>query len=135
MLLGEFEDNLDLMKPDPRKDGVKATTGCEHTISTATFFASTDGTGAALATLEYADVDTGMKDAGGNRLTPAAAMSGRFEGYLEAPESGACRFFVELAKQNSAAELRFDHLPDPVFLSGVAATDDAVLGNQPDEFL
>ncbi len=102
---------------------------------TATFFASPDGTGAALATLVFADADTGMKDASGSPLKPPAANSGRFEGYLEVPAPGTYRFFVALAKQNAEAELRFDHLPDPVFLSGAAAANNAVLGDQPNEFL
>ena len=51
------------------------------------------------------------------------------------PLPGAYRFYVALDKQNAEAELRFDHLPDPVFLSGAAAADNAVLGDQPSEFL
>lgn len=101
----------------------------------ATFFASIDGSGAALATSAFADVDTGLKDKAGNPLKPAGANSARFECYLEVPTPGSYRFYVALDKQNAEAELRFDHLPDPVFLRGAAAADSAMLGDQPSEFL
>ncbi len=42
--------------------------------------------------------------------------SARFDGYLEVPASGVYRFYVELGGQDAEAELRFPHLPDPVFL-------------------
>ncbi len=98
---------------------------------TANFFASPDGSGVALATLAFPDADTGLKDKGGNPLKPAGANSARFEGYLEAPAPGAYRFYVALDKQNAEAELRFDHLPDPLFLSGTAAND----GDEVSEYL
>ena len=66
---------------------------------------------------------------------PNPANSARFEGYLEVPTPGAYRFYVALDKQNAEAELRFGHLPDPVVLSGAAAADNAMLGDQPSEFL
>lgn len=99
---------------------------------TTTFF---DGAGAEIGTKLFADADLGLKDKDGNPLKPAGANVVRFEGYLEVPTPGAYRFNVALDKQNAEAALRFDHLPDPVFLSGVAAADNAVLGNQPNQFL
>jgi ribosomal protein L7/L12 len=98
----------------------------------AEFFDSDDLSGApqaAAAVVRSADValkDTHDTDAAG---------SARFEGYLEVPVPGAYRFFVELDRQGAEAELRFDHLPDPVFLCGVAAADGTTLGEQPGEFL
>ncbi|SFK89248.1 hypothetical protein SAMN05216302_101960 [Nitrosomonas aestuarii] len=47
---------------------------------------------------------------------PDPVNSARFEGYLEVPVSGVYRFYVELGGQDVEAELRFPHLPDPVFL-------------------
>ena len=47
-------------------------------------------------------------------VKPAGAKSARFEGYIEVPATGAYRFFVVFTTQNSTAELRFAHLPDPV---------------------
>lgn len=47
---------------------------------------------------------------------PTSINSARFDGYLEVPVSGVYRFYVELGRQNAEAELRFPHLPDPVFL-------------------
>ena len=102
---------------------------------TATFFASAVGAGASLAALSLSDADTGAKDKNGNPLKPAGAGSALFEGYLEVPTAGAYRFHVALDKQSAEAELRFDHLPDPMFLGGAAAADNAVLGDQPGEFL
>lgn len=103
----------------------------------AAFFDSEDLSGAAQATASVArSADTALKrtqDAAGNPLNPA--NSARFEGYLEVPTAGAYRFFIVLDKQNAEAELHFDHLPDPVFLTGPAAADNATLGEQPDEFL
>ena len=53
---------------------------------------------------------------------PAAATgSARFEGYLEVPAAGPYRFYVVLDKAGAEAELRFDHLPAPLF--NAAATD------------
>ncbi len=103
----------------------------------ATFFDTNDGSGTPQATTPFVtSVDTALKDkkdTQGNPLNPA--NSARFEGYLEVTTPGAYRFYIKLGKQNAAAELRFDHLPDPLFLKGVAATDDAVLGDKPNEFL
>ena len=103
----------------------------------ASFFDSDDLSGAAQAAkVVVRNADTALKDtqdAGGNPLNPAKSV--RFEGYLEVPNPGAYRFTIELGKQNAEAELRFDHLPNPVFLSGVAAAANATLGEQPAEFL
>lgn len=105
----------------------------------ASFFDSVDRAGVRQPTSpSVMDADTALKDkkdTNGNPLNPA--NSALFEGYLEVPTPGAYRFTIELGKQNAEAELRFDHLPDPVFLSGVAAADNAVLGDrdQPSKFL
>jgi hypothetical protein len=63
------------------------------------------------------------------------AGSAWFEGYLEVPAPGAYRFNIELDKKDARGVLRLNHLPGPVFLDGVAAADNATLGNQPEEFL
>jgi len=92
---------------------------------TATFFAPSDGSGASLTTSVFSDADTGLKDKDGNPLKPAGTNSARFEGYLEVPAPGVYRFYIALDRQNAEAELRFDHLPDPLFLRGIAANDEA----------
>jgi len=103
----------------------------------AVFFDSSDGSGAAQAASPIvASADTRLKDqkdANGNPLN--AAGSARFEGYLEVATPGAYRFFIELDKQNAGAELRFAHLPEPVFIKGTAANDNDTLGDQSGEFL
>jgi hypothetical protein len=103
----------------------------------AAFFDSADGSGAPQrASAVVASADTSLKDPhdpDGNPLN--VANSARFEGYLEVATPGAYRFFIELDKQNAEAELRFAHLPQPVFLTGTASSDNATLGNGPNEFL
>ncbi|GIX46749.1 MAG: hypothetical protein KatS3mg131_0960 [Candidatus Tectimicrobiota bacterium] len=103
----------------------------------AAFFDSADLSGAPQkASPIVASADTGLKDqkdSDGNPLN--AAGSACFEGYLEVATPGAYRFFIELEKQNAAAELRFAHLPEPVFLKGTAAGDNATFGDQTGEFL
>jgi len=103
----------------------------------ATFFDSSDGSDPAQAASPIiASADTRLKDqqdADGNPLN--AAGSARFKGYLEVATPGAYRFFIELDKQNAGAELRFAHLPEPVFIKGTAANDNDTLGDQPGEFL
>ena len=47
-------------------------------------------------------------------VKPAGAKSAHFEGYIEVSATGAYRFFAVFTTQNSTAELRFAHLPDPV---------------------
>lgn len=102
---------------------------------TATYFASADGTGAQLSSFPMADADTGLKRPDGSLVKPAAAGSARFDGYIEVPASGAYRFYVALDKQGAEAELRFGHLPDPVFWRASAGTDNSELGNEPRQFL
>lgn len=99
------------------------------------FFASTDGTGAALGSLIFPDADTGLKDKNSNLIRPVAARSATFDGYLEVPVAGAYRFFVALDKQNAAVEIRFEHLPGGLFWSGTGAADEAVLGDKPIEYI
>ena len=72
---------------------------------TVIFFASPNGSGAALATSTFADVDTGLKDKDGKPLKPAAANSARFEGYLAVPAPGAYRFYVALDKRTPGPRL------------------------------
>ena len=123
-----------LAGPKPLLEAFTATG--ERGVS-ASFFDSVDGSGVPQAISPIVmSADTAMKDkkdTNGNPLNPA--NSARFEGYLEVPTPGAYRFYVALDKKNAEAELRFDHLPDSVFLSGAAAADNAVLGDQPSEFL
>jgi hypothetical protein len=123
-----------LAGPQPLLDALAAIG--ERGVS-ADFFDSVDGSGPRQPTSPSGmDVDTAVKankDTNGNPLNPA--NSARFEGYLEVPSPGAYRFYVVLDKQNAEALLRFDHLPNPEFLSGAAAADNAVLGDQADEFL
>lgn len=99
------------------------------------FFASADGTGAALSTLIFSEADTGLKDKLNNLLRPVATRSATFDGYLEVPVAGAYRFFVALDKQNAAVEVHFEHLPGGLFWSGAAAADGAVLGDKPNEYI
>ena len=99
------------------------------------FFASTDGTGAALGSLVFPDADTGLKDKNNNLIRPVAARSATFDGYLEVRAAGAYRFFVVLDKRNAAVDVRFEHLPGGLLWSGVAAADGAVLGDKPNEYI
>jgi hypothetical protein len=101
----------------------------------ATFWLSADASGAPQPAVLLADADTSGKDSAGNPLRPAGADSARLDAYLEVPITGAYRFYVELDKQNAAAELRFPHRPEPVLVKGVAGSDGATLGDQPDEYL
>jgi hypothetical protein len=100
-----------------------------------TFFASTDGTGAPLSTAVIPSADTGLKDSQGNPVRPAAARSALLDMYVEVPASGAYRFFILVDRQATSAELRFEHLPSPVLVTGVAASDNAVFGTNPAEFV
>lgn len=103
----------------------------------AAFFDSADLSGAPQAVASVvSSAETALKDARDrldNPLNPA--NSAHFEGYLEVPATGAYRFSIELEKEQAEAALRFGHLPQPLFLSGVAAAGNAVIGDQPDEFL
>ena len=95
----------------------------------AVFFDSVDLSGVAQPTATVvSSADTALKDshdALGNPLN--SANSACFEGYLEVPTPGVYRFHIKMDKQNAEAELRFDHLPDPVFLKGVADVDNKTL--------
>jgi len=105
--------------------------------TSASFFTSTDGSGAPQDSSPVtADVDTSLKDSrdrAGNPLP--AANSALFDGWLEVPAPGTYRFLIHLEKQGAQAELRLAHLADPLFLSGTAGANDAVLGDAPDEYL
>lgn len=101
----------------------------------ATFYPAAEGTGAASGSAVLEDADTELKDAAGNPRKPAGTNSVSFEGYLEVPAPGPYRFFVALGKQDATAELRFDHLPNPVFWTGTAATNNALLGDQAGQYL
>jgi hypothetical protein len=114
-LLGEIQPE------GPPQPLLEAFTATGEQGITATFFALSDGSGAPLATSTFADANTGLKDKDGNPLIPAEANSVHFEGYLEVPAPGAYRFYLAYNKQNTVAELRFDHLPDPLFLSVTTA--------------
>jgi hypothetical protein len=72
-------------------------------------------------------------DTGHNALN--SAKSAHFEGGLSVSTPGAYRFTIELEKEGAIAELRFEHLPDPEFLSGVAGGNKATLGNEEAQFL
>jgi hypothetical protein len=87
----------------------------------------------ALIAMDEAGRGGGFFDSAGNLRSPA--NNARFEGYLVVPSPGAYRFQVVLGKKDARAELHFPHLPNPVFLSGTAAADNTVLGDQPAEFL
>ncbi|HKV08115.1 MAG TPA: neuraminidase-like domain-containing protein, partial [Thermoanaerobaculia bacterium] len=112
----------EVLPPGPPKPFLEAFAATGERGIDAHFFVSNDGSGARQETSPVlASADTALK----NRKDLPAAGSARFEGYLEVPAPGPYRFFVQLDKQNAQAELRFDHLPDPVVLSGTAAGDGA----------
>lgn len=81
--------------------------------------------------------DTTTRSDGGGvpPVRPAAATGVDMEGYIEVPVGGPYRFHVELDKTNATAELRFDHLPASLFLSGTATSDAFVLGTDADKFV
>ncbi len=85
------------------------------------FYDSTDLTGSPSKTATVTTADTAVIE-GANPVKPATARSARFEGYLEVPAAGAYRFFAVCEKAGAEAELRFAHLPEPLF-RGVAAND------------
>lgn len=103
----------------------------------AAFFDSVDLSGTPQAVTSIVrSADMALKDtedAAGNPLNPA--NSAEFEGYLEIATPGAYRFYIELDTQDAEAELRFEHLPDPVFLKDAAGAGNTTLGDQPNEFL
>ena len=87
----------------------------------ATFFAATDGTGAAIDSKTIASADTAILDANKQRVMPTGANSARFEGYLEVPKTGAYRFYA-VGQPGAEVTLRFSHIPNSL-LQGVLATD------------
>jgi 5-hydroxyisourate hydrolase-like protein (transthyretin family) len=95
-----------------------AFTATDQSGVSASFFASNDATGAALASGVIDDATTDVP------LAPAATRSARMEGYLRVPATGAYRFFVSLGKAAAEAELRFDHMASPL-LQATAAIDGA----------
>jgi hypothetical protein len=101
----------------------------------ATFWLSADASGAPLPAALLTDADTSIKDGTGNPLRPPGADSARLDAYFEVPITGTYRFYIELDKQSAEAELRFPDLPEPVLVKGVAGSDGATLGDQPDEYL
>ncbi len=109
------------------------TATAERGLST-TFFASADGTGAPSLNVMLIDANTALKDSAGSALKPPGSNSARIEGYLEVPTAGAYRFFATLSKQNAEADLRFAHLPNPVF-AGKATKDNDELGIGANEFV
>jgi hypothetical protein len=100
----------------------------------AAFLASQDGSGDPIASVVLSEVNTAVNDGTGQPIKPAGTNSVRFEGFLEVPVAGAYRFYAALSKKDAEAELRFAHLPDPVF-SGKAAQDNDELGKGPTEFV
>ena len=103
----------------------------------ADFFNSDDGSGVRQATFSsVVSPDTALKDKkdkDGNPLP--SANSARFQGYLEVPAPGAYRFYVFFDKKDAEAKLSFDHLPQPLFLSGAASKDADEIGNGANEYL
>jgi hypothetical protein len=61
-----------------------------------------------------ASADTALRGSTGSDPTPPAANSAHFEGYLQVPAAGVYRFQAELDRPGAQAELRFDHLPEPL---------------------
>lgn len=84
----------------------------------ASYFASQDGTGAALATATTPSAATDGK--------PPGANSAHFSGYFQVRDAGAYRFAAVCGKQTSQAEFLLDTVPDAV-LSGTAASDGATI--------
>ena len=82
---------------------------------TATYYASNDGTGAALSTKDVEEVDTTGK--------PGAAHTAHLEGVFEVSTSGTYRFFVHIDDAMTQTELRLSHITDPVIATTSAAAD------------
>lgn len=78
----------------------------------AAYFTVDNASGTPVKTAVVPTVDTALREEGA-RVKPEGTSSARFEGYLEVPSAGPYRFLVALP-QNAEAELRFDHLPDPL---------------------
>lgn len=80
---------------------------------TASYFASTDGSGAPLATATAAGTD--LADPTNPNAGKAGTGSVHFEGYLQVPTDGPYRFFAELGNTNAAALFHLES-PDPLAL-------------------
>lgn len=100
-----------------------------------TFHAAADASDDPLGTAVLPDADTELTNADGTPHKPAGTNSVRFEGYLEVPVPGTYRLFVAVAKANTRAEVRFEHLPGGAFWTGTAPADGSVLGDQPGQYL
>ena len=103
----------------------------------AEFYDSDDLSGTAQnVTSIVTNADMSLKpslDIDDNQLNPA--NSAHFAGYFQVNTPGAYRIFIVLEKTGSQAKLKFDHLPDPVFLAGSASNDNSTLGEQPQEIV
>ena len=97
----------------------------------AAFFTSNELPADSKSMALVASVDTSLK----YEFAANPINSARFEGALAVSTSGTYRFVIELEKEASEAELLFGHLPTPVFLKGIAGTDNTSLGIGQDEFL
>ncbi|WP_409340424.1 neuraminidase-like domain-containing protein [Paenibacillus sp. MBLB4367] len=94
---------------------------------TASYYASDNCSGDLLKPAETIAVNPFIK--------PPGANSAHLEGYLEVTQTGAYRFSVVLDKKDAEVDLRFDHLPDPMFWREVAEQDLSVLGESPKHYL
>ena len=103
----------------------------------ADFFDSNDGAGVRQETSSsVVSPDTALKDQKDKDDNPLpTANSARFQGYLEVPAPGAYRFYVVFDKKDAEAKLSFDHLPQPLFLSGAASKDADEIGDGANEYL
>lgn len=72
-------------------------------------------------TIETADTSIKLDN---TPIKPAGAKSAHFEGYMEVPATGAYRFFAVFTTKDSTAQLRFEHLPDPVIRHKAAKNND-----------
>jgi hypothetical protein len=81
--------------------------------ASATFFASPDGSGAAVEARLVSAVDTAGK--------PNGVNSADFAGHLQVPVAGPYRFFARAALQDTEVELRLGDSPDPLLQSKAAA--------------
>jgi hypothetical protein len=83
-------------------------------------FNTPDATGAPSGAATVATVDGARR--------PAATGSITFRGVLEVVQTGPYRFFGRLERQDARAEMRFEHLTEPVFSGQAAADGDEVSG-------
>ena len=71
-------------------------------------------------TMSFATADTGWVSKDNKVAKPDNSKIAHFEGYMKAPAAGAYRFYVQVEPPDIEFELRLDHLPEPLFLSGAA---------------